>query len=267
MKTAYVQIPDLPIQVERRHQPELRGRPVVVLDGPSGGRQEVGAASDEARALGVVPGQTLRQAEHLCPELVALPGSGEAYQAAFAALLAALSGCSPIVQADRAGWGAELDAGGLELLFGPDRALASELVRRAARAGLRARVGLGPNRLVARLAAGLAAPGTSIVVAPSEARVFLDPLPIDRLPLTEESCERLELLGVHSLGRLLRLPRTALARQVGPDALDLVRAADAEGEWLVPHRPPEWLAAETEVDGALETRQQLQWLLAPMAAS
>jgi nucleotidyltransferase/DNA polymerase involved in DNA repair len=274
MTFAYVSAPDLPIQVERRRQPALRQRPVVVLSrlaepaatqpGRSGGRQVVEAASDEARQAGVRAGLTGRQAEHLCPEAILVTADQAAYERAFAALAAALRGCSPIVRAERPAWSLDLDARGLELLFGPDPVLAVELGRRAARAGLRARVGLGVNRLVAKLAAGLAEPGRPVVVAPSETGAFLAPLAVTHLPLSEESRERLALLGVRSFGRLLALPRAGLARQVGPDALALVQAAAAEGELLAPDRTASWLSAETELDWPIETRQQLELLVHPL---
>jgi protein ImuB len=84
------------------------------------------------------------------------------------------------------------------------------------------------------------------------------------LPLSAESRERLELLGVRTFGQLLKLPRAGLARQVGSDALALVRAAEADGELLAAYRPTEWLLAEVELDGPLETREQLARLLEPL---
>lgn len=276
MRFAYVSTPDLPIQVERRRRPELRGQPLVVLSGlverdadqpwASGGRQLVVAASDEATQMGVASGQTRRQAEHLCPGAALVGADPAAYQAACAALVAALRGCSPTVRAEPAAWGVELEVSGLELLFGPDPVLAAELGRRAARVGLRARVGLGPNRLVAALAARVAEPGGAVVVAPSGARAFLEPLAVARLPLGEESRERLELLGVRTFGQLLALPRAGLARQVGSDALALARAADATGELLVPERSEAWLRAELELEWALETREQLSQVAQPLIA-
>jgi nucleotidyltransferase/DNA polymerase involved in DNA repair len=274
MTFAYVSASDLPLQVERRRQPAWRRRPLVVLSRlaeptaaqpwRSGGRQVVEAASDEARQAGIRAGLTRHQAEHLCPEAVLVTADQAAYRRAFAALVAALRGCSPIVRAERPAWGVDLDASGLELLFGPDPVLAVELGRRAARAGLRVRVGLGVNRLVAKLAASVAAPGQPVVVAPSETGAFLAPLPLAHLPLSDESRERLELLGVRSFGRLLALPRAGLARQVGPDALALVRAAAAEGELLAPDRTESWLSAEAEPDWPIETRQQLEQLVRPL---
>ena len=62
----------------------------MVLAGAVGGRQVVAAASEEARAVGVVPGQTPRQAEHCCPGAVVLTEDPLAYEATFRALLAAL---------------------------------------------------------------------------------------------------------------------------------------------------------------------------------
>jgi DNA polymerase IV len=285
---AYVGVPDLPIQVERRRHPELRESPVLVLGGLAGGRQLVEAVSDEARALGVSPGHSLRQASYLCPEAAALAADPVAYEAAFETLLDALGSCSPIVQPDRGSrelqrssgppegragrWGAELDVSGLDLLFGPASALAAELVRRSSiSSGLLARVGLGPNRFVARLAAGLAKAGEFVVVEPSRARAFLEPLSLHSVSdelLGEESRERLELLGVRSLGQLLRLPRTGLARQVGPDALVLAQAVEADGSTssgLVPHRPNEWLVAESDPEGLLEVHEQFAQLVGSLA--
>jgi DNA polymerase-4 len=296
---AFVAVPDLPIQVERRRYPELRSRPLLVL----GGREIVEAVSEEARALGARAGQSARQAEHYCPEAAMLAADPTAYEAAFEALLAALAKCSPSVQkpalslskgpksqvqgpkskvqgpracpelvegSEARLYAAEVDASGLELLFGPPPELAAELVRRVfAASGLRVRVGLGPNRLVARLAAGRAGPGGFIVVAPSEARVFLEPLPLEALDgeVGEESLERLELLGVRTLGQLLYLPRAELARQVGPDALALVQAAEEAGVTPVGqiYQPAEWLVAEADLEAPLETIEQFVQIVRPLA--
>ena len=116
---------------------------------------------------------------------------------------------------------------------------------------------LRPNRLVARLAAGLATPGALVVVEPSQARSFLAALSIEHLPLSEESRERLELLGVRRFGQLLICRGPSWRGRFGPDALALVQAAEADDEQLAAYRPVEWLSAEVLVDGSLETRAQL----------
>jgi hypothetical protein len=197
-------------------------------------------------------------------------------------LLRALATWSPVLEPeDTPGFrGAYMDARGLELqrfLRGLRRQVSQPEPADVWPAGeddptgaaiepLHLRTGLAKNRLVAKLVALAAPPGRWRLVEPAATRAFLEPLLVGLLPLSEESQERLSLLGIRTIGRLLRLPRAALGGQVGPDALAAARALEAEGELLRPWRGDAWLAGEAEVDGPLETRAQLRLALEPLLA-
>ena len=140
--------------VEVLRRPELAGRPVVVGgDGDPAKRGVVSTASYEARAHGVHSGLPLRTAARRCPQAVFLPVDKQAYEAVSARVMAALreSGAALEVM----GWD--------EAFLGTDHddpeSFARELQRRVRDATrLDCTVGIGQNKLQAKLATGFGKP-------------------------------------------------------------------------------------------------------------
>ena len=97
MRVACVAIPHFMVEVERLHDPSLRGRPVVV-GGASEDRKEVLDCSPEAMARGVRPGMPLREALSRCAEAAFVEAHPEWYRAATMALVQALLELSPLVE-------------------------------------------------------------------------------------------------------------------------------------------------------------------------
>jgi len=253
LKVAYVSVERFAVEVERRARPELRGK-AVVIGGLPHERRVVYDASIEASREGVRRGMALHQAAGLCPEAVFLPldsAAEERYAHAREEFLELLEGFSPAVEPE--GDGAYLDASGLTLLFGEDRELAGRIVRAVERRlGLAARVGIGPGKFVAQLAARLAR-SAPIVVEESGARAFLARQPAWLLPLGPSGREWLESLGVRTIGEFAQLPREDLAAHLGnagPAAHRIARGE--EGATVVARPRPATLAAAREVDGSLD---------------
>jgi DNA polymerase IV len=139
--------------VEVRRRPELRGLPVVVGgDGnPARPRQVVATATYEARRFGVRSGMPLRTAARRCPDAVFLPADRDAYDEASAEVWAVVRELPVTVEV----WG--WDEGFLGSDAEDPVALAHEaraLVQ--ARTGLTCCVGVGDNKLTAKLATGFA---------------------------------------------------------------------------------------------------------------
>src|SRR3954469_10454343 len=203
MKIACLQVPELPLIAALRAEPHLCGEPLAVVQPGRdlGGRAHVLGATPAAE--GVVPGQTLAEARAICPGLLTREGSPERERAAAQAAREAATAVSPRVE--EAGPGlVYLDASGLESLIGDDRAVARALVAAAERVGLRAAVGLGSSKTVARLAAVAASAeltleatscgaggGAFRVVPPHDQREFLAALPLYALELPVELEESL----------------------------------------------------------------------------
>jgi protein ImuB len=235
-----------PLELAQRR--DLYGTPVVV------GRWEehVVAASDEAVALGVVPGMALRHAEHLCPQATFLPPDEEAATRLRELIASALYDLAPVVevQVEGAAW---LDLEGV-----PSSGEAIREARRRLRSatGREPRLGLASGPFTARLAASQARPGRLLRV--EDARAFLAPLPSRVLALDVEQMERLDLLGLRTLGAVAAIGPRELESQLGPDGRrGVLLARGIEPDLLDPWRPPMFTSAHRQFEPPVEDREAL----------
>ena len=219
--------------VEQRDRPELRGRPVVV--GGTSSRGVVTAASYEARRFGVRSAMPTVQARALCPDAVFLHGDMAKYRRVSAQLRAIFATVSPEVEPlslDEA----FIDITASQSLLGPPLAI-GRLLRERVRAatGLAVSVGIGPGKMVAKIASALAKPDGLLEVPADQVAAFLQPLPVGRLwgvgPVTEAA---LAGAGIATIGELAARPPAALASAVGQTAAEhLVRLARGQDARLV----------------------------------
>jgi protein ImuB len=237
---------------------ELLLRPMALAPEP-GGPQVVGEASGPAEAFGVHAGMRLGEALARCPELVLVPPDPERAEAAWEDALRRLEEIGAAVEPGQPGE-AFFEAGGLRGLYGTvERAL-----RRARDAiGPPVRLGAGRTRLVAHAAARRSRPRRAPVVVPAAmSRSFLAPLPVSLLRerLDDEwgrvdLPDKLERLGVESLGQLAALPDAAIADRFGRLGLVALRMARGSEEPLRPRRAPEDLAEGIELGEAISGPQ------------
>ncbi|MBX3181627.1 MAG: DNA polymerase IV [Polyangiaceae bacterium] len=220
--------------VEQRDRPALRGRPVIV--GGTGPRGVVSAASYEARRFGVRSAMPGFRARALCPEGVFLDGDLRRYAAVSARIREVFgeftSQVEPIALDE-----AFLDITGSLGLFGGPRALAEALKRRVwEETALKVSVGVGPNKLIAKIACTLSKPDGLKLVTPDEVPALLAPLPVRRLwgvgPTVEAALAR---LGIHTIGQLVAYDPAWLTRLFGERRAASMMAL-ARGE---DHRPVE----------------------------
>ena len=155
--------------VEERDCPEYRGRPVVVGALP-GRRGVVAAANYRARAFGIHSAMPIAEAYRRCPDAVYLRPDMARYAGVSRQIFEILRTLSPVVEpvsVDEA----YLDLTGLERLVGPPLAVGQAIKQRILEAtGLRTSVGIGPNRLIAKLASEHGKPDGLVVVPPWKAR-------------------------------------------------------------------------------------------------
>src|SRR5262249_33545028 len=150
--------------VEQRDRPELRGRPVIV--GGTSARGVVCAASYEARPFGVHSAMPTAQARKLCPHAVFLRGDMAKYRRVSADIRAVFESISPEV--DRLSLAeAFIDGPAWRRLFGPPLEIGRLLrVRVRAATGLAVSVGIGPGKMVAKLASDACKPDGLLQVLP-----------------------------------------------------------------------------------------------------
>jgi len=244
--------------VEQRDRPELRGRPVVV--GGAGPRGVVAAASYEARVFGVRSAMSSFEAKRRCPELVFVSGDMARYAKESRRIFEIFRGYSPLVEGlslDEA----FLDLTGSERLLGAPRAVAERLrgeVRAAT--GLAVSVGIGPIKMVAKIASGMAKPDGLCEVRAGDVRAFLDPLPVRKIWGVGEVAEtRLARLGFRTVGDLARADLESLRRALGDWGVSIGRLARGEDVREVePHREAVSLSEENTFDQDVDDRETLE---------
>src|SRR4029077_6298950 len=146
----------------------------------------------------------------------------------------------------------------LDLEGGPSPALAVREARRRLRdsIGSETRLGLAPGPFSARLAASRARPGRMLKI--DDARAFLAPLPSHELSLDDEQMERLDLLGLRTLGAVAAIGPRELESQLGRDGRHAgLLARGLEPDQLTPWRPPLFTAAHRQFEEPVEDREAL----------
>jgi DNA polymerase-4 len=254
--------------VEKRDRPELAARPVIVGGGVRG---VVSAACYVARIHGVRSAMPMFKALKACPDAVVIRPDFAKYVAASRQIRALMAGLTPLVQPlsiDEA----VLDMAGTEALH---RAPAAAVLARFALAverqvGVTVSIGLAPNRLLAKIAAGRDKPRGFCVIG-SEARALLAGEPVRLLPgVGPALARRLESLGITRLGHLQALDESDALRRLGEDGPSLVRRARGEDARAVdPGRETKSVSAETTFDSDLASAKELErhlWRLAEKLA-
>lgn len=217
--------------VEILRRPELHGRPVVVGgDGdPGRRRQVVSTASSEARRFGVRSGMPLSTAARRCPDAVFLPVDHAAYDAASAQVWDTVRELPLTVEV----WGWDEGFLGTD---DPDPVplahAVRDLVRR--RTGLTCCIGIGDNKLTAKLATGFAkaprgeppetAPGVASLTLESWDSV-LGPRPTEAIwGIGGRTAAKLAELDVHTVADLAAADEAQLAQRFGPRTGPWLRA-------------------------------------------
>ncbi|MCC5574416.1 DNA polymerase IV [Microtetraspora sp. AC03309] len=205
--------------VELLRRPELRGRPVVVGgDGDPTKRGVVSTASYEARPYGVHSGLPLRTAARRCPDAVFLPVDREAYEAASSDVMATLKELDAVVEV--VGW----DEAFLAVDGDPEET--ARLIRRRVREStdLECTVGIGRNKLQAKLATGFGKPAGVFRLTDETWFEVLGDRPTDALwGVGAKTAKRLAAMGIGTVSELATTDPHALAERFGPTI----------GPWLV----------------------------------
>jgi len=232
-------LPTFELRLELVRFPELDSTSVALLSSEGGVRRRIQQVSERAHTAGVRPGQLVSQAVSLCPSLTLLEPDPAHYDATQEAMLEALAELTPVVEP--AGRGRVfLGMDGLGRLYGSPPTQAQRALRHLFRvfpAPLVAatRAGYAPGKFGAWVAAVQAGPGRPVLVAEEELGPFLARCPISALPVDGAMVERLERLGVNTMGELARLPEAALVGQFGDAGRDAL--AWATGGRIDPVRP------------------------------
>jgi len=204
--------------VEEREHPEYKGKPVVVGADPKEGRGRgvVSTCNYEARRFGVRSGMPISRAWRLCPEAIYLPVNYELYTKVSDELMSMLR-----KHADKfEQWGIDeafLDVTSKVEDYAEAQALAQQIKREIyEKEKLTCSIGIGPNKLVAKIASDYQKPDGLTIVKEDEPEKFLAPLPVRKLLWVGRKTEqKLKTMGINTIGELARHDPTVLAEDFG----------------------------------------------------
>jgi len=243
------------VSVELQRRPELRGLPVVVAG--SGPRAVVTTASYEARRYGIFSATPAERARRLCPEAVFVPPDFDLYRARSKEVMAVIR--SQVERVEVMGLDeAYLDLSGLER----PRAAALRLKQAVRqRTGLCCSIGMGPSKLVAKVASDADKPDGFLVLTREQARERFAGASPGLIPgIGPKTVRRLEARGIGTLAKLAATPEERLAEwfgsNLGPHLSRLSRFEDQRGIQTV--RVAKSESCETTFDHDLRGLEQLE---------
>ena len=244
--------------VELQRRPELHGLPVVVSG--SGPRAVVTTASYEARKFGVGSAMPTSRALRLCPGAILVPPDFEAYRAVSREVMALVRGTVDLVEV------VGLDEAYLDLsgMHSPKAAMRRLVTQIRERTRMNASVGIGPNRLVAKVASDAEKPRGFVVLTREEACRRFAGAPPSLVPgIGAKTAEKLDRLGITTLHQLAGTPDDVLVHHFGARQGPWLRSrARFEGSSdITPVRVAVSESRETTFDVDLSDSEELETAL------
>jgi DNA polymerase IV len=200
------------VSVELLRHPELRGRPVVVAG--SGPRAVVTTASYEARRYGVGSAMPASRARRLCPDAVFLPPDFTTYREMSRRIMDLVR--AHVERVEVVG----LDEAYLDLegLYSPRAAMRRLIAEIRAATRLTCSVGIGPNKLVAKVASDAEKPAGFLVLTREQACARFAGSPPGLVPgIGPKTAARLAELGLTTLAAVGSAPEQLLVERFGPN--------------------------------------------------
>ena len=200
--------------VEQKRHPELIGKPVVIGGaGDPTKRGVVSTASYEARKYGIHSAMPLQQAYRLCPEAVFLPVDYDEYMKVSEKVKDVLRSFTPLVE-DVGIDEAFLDITDVDMESEEITKMIKERIRKET--GLTCSIGIGPNKLLAKIASDMKKPDGLTIISPADIKKLIWPLPVRKLwgvgPKTER---RLKDIRITTIGDLASIPLEKLMEYFG----------------------------------------------------
>jgi len=252
---------------EQRDHPELRGQPVIVGAMP-GNRGVVAACSYEAREFGIHSAMPIAEAHRRCPDGVYLRPDMGKYLQASREVFEILDGITPMVEKASIDE-AYLDLSGLEKIAGSPEVIGGDIRQRiVAGTGLTASVGIGPNKLIAKLGSEANKPDGLTVTPPEDVLDFLAPMPVGNLRGVGQQTQKIfDRMGIRTVAELRALSLETLVDHLGTKAAESChrQALGHASDEIVTDRARKSISKENTFSTDIRDRGQLHDVLRELA--
>lgn len=213
--------------IERKLNPSLVGKRLVVCGSVEDRHSIVLAKSYEAKAFGVKTGDSLFEAKMKCPSLVAVKPHYDEYFK-FSKLAHKIY-YSYTNQVEPFGldecW---LDVTGSEKLFGSGETIAHEIKERIKKElGITVSIGVSYNKIFAKLGSDLKKPDAVTVISKNDFKEIVWPLSTDAIiGIGSKTKKKLMYMNINTLGELAKADVNLLKRKLGIRGLYLWQYAN-----------------------------------------
>lgn len=244
--------------VEIRERPELSDKPVAV--GGTAARSVLTTCNYIARQYGIRSAMPVFKALRLCPHLIILPVRFKLYRQVSQQVRAIFYRYTELVEP------LSLDEAYLDVTHQKRRGaeIANE-IRTAiyAETRLTASAGIGPNKLIAKIASDWNKPNGQCVVSPSQVPAFMRNLPVNRIwGIGPKSTAHLHKMDIKTCGQLQNHDLATLTREFGSFGVELHKLCRGIDERAVqPNRIRKSLSNERTFDDNLETLERCEQAL------
>ena len=264
LSTAHVDCDAFFASVEKRDDPSIRGKEVIVGGGKRG---VVAACCYVARIKGVRSAMPMFEALKRCPNAVIIPPNMEKYKIVGMQVRALMTETTPQIEPisiDEA----FLDLSGTEKLHKatPAQTLIKLIKRIENEVGISASIGLSFNKFLAKIASDLDKPRGFSIIGQSKAMEFLTDKPVGLLwGVGKVLQKKLAKDGIDTIGQLRRFDETTLVKRYGVIGQRLYNfARGQDSRTITPSSYTKSISAETTFNIDISDQENLLQRLWPL---
>lgn len=212
------------VSCERLVNPKLNGLPLII--GGTSDRGVVSSCSYEARTFGVRSAMPMKLALRLCPQAKVIKGDMELYSNKSHEVTSIIKDKAPVVEKASIDE-FYLDISGMDKFFGCYK-WTNELTAKVMKeSGLPITFALSVNKTVSKIGTGEAKPLGKLEIPETNVKQFLNPLPIQKIPmLGDVTFQLLSRIGIRNIQTLSEMPAELLQQMIGKNGLEIWKKAN-----------------------------------------
>lgn len=212
------------VSCERLMNPKLVGLPLII--GGNADRGVVASCSYEARKFGVRSAMPIKYALRLCPQAAVIKGDMEYYSNKSHEVTALLKEVAPVVEKASIDE-FYLDITGMDKFFGCYHWTSELATKIQKESGLPISFALSVNKTVSKIGTGEAKPLGKLEIKAPNVQPFLNPLPIQKIPmLGEVTFQLLSRIGIRNIQTLAQMPVEVLQQMIGKNGVEIWKKAN-----------------------------------------
>ena len=231
------------VHVEYLRNARLRGKPIAV--GGHSDRGVIASCSYEARKFGVHSAMPTRLAKRLCPELIIIRGDMDGYSRFSNMVTEIIQSEVPVFEKSSIDE-FYIDMTGMDKFFGVSRFVQQLRKKIIKESGLSISHALATNKLISKVATNECKPDGQIEIKPGNEKIFLAPLPIEKMPMIgNQTATLLRRMGVETISILSQIPVEMMINLLGKNGIELWRRSQGIDETpIVPYHEQKSIGTE-----------------------